>query len=257
MPAKRVKRPKLERDRPDRKWPTLFGAAAGNGAAPAAETASAVGKEGERAALSDTVDLGYRVIDDYLKQGRQAAQAFGPSSWMRGAVTGSPAGSAEEIQQMAQRVMQYGWDFAGMWFEMWSKMGATGAWPMPPGGRGPGFPGAPPPNGAAAERGSDADASEPETVVVSVDSLQPTTTSAQLRPGPNGELTIHALRADGHDAAPIKKVSIERSEEDGGFLVKVVVPAKQAPGKYSAPIVDTATNLPRGTLLVRVKAKKR
>jgi hypothetical protein len=251
MPAKRVKRPKLERDQPNRSWSTLFGAApAKQGAPPAHGPGPGPGRPDDRAALSDTVQLGYRVIEDYLKQSQQAAQAFAPSSWPGG----GPAGATDDMQQMAQRVMQYGWDFAGLWMEMWTRMGGTPGFRPPM----PGFTTDPRPGAGAAPAppAPPQAATVQESLAISVDSVLPTVTSVALRPGQPGELVVHALRAEGHEAAPIRTVSIERSAEDGRMVVQVIIPADQAPGEYRAVIVEAASNLPRGTLSVRVQPKR-
>jgi hypothetical protein len=257
MPAKRAKRPKLERDQPNRSWSTLFGAAPAKQGAPPAH-GPAPGRPDDRAALSDTVQLGYRVVEDYLKQSQQAAQAFAPSSWP-GA---GPAGATDEMQQMAQRVMQYGWDFAGLWMEMWTRMGGMPGFRPPV----PGFGMDPRPGAGAAAPGTSvpspsAPAPQPapvqsESLAISVDSVLPTVTSVTLRPGQPCELVVHALRAEGHEAAPIRSVSIQPSEEDGRMVLQVIIPADQAPGEYRAVIAEAASNLPRGMLSVRVQPKR-
>lgn len=266
MSAKRTKRPKLERDRPRREWSTLFG-----GATAAKESAGAraagPGASSNGNVLSDTVELGYRVIEDYLKQGQQVAQSFAPGRGAAGrGAPGippfAPPSSPEEMQQMAQRLMQYGWDFAGLWFEMFSRMGGTGMWPTAPGAGAHPTPGA---GGFAGFGGNGANhANEepavhvpaPELLMVSVDSPQRATTSVELQPGALGELKVHALRPEGHDAPPIKSVSVER-EDDGQLSIQVKVEAAQPPGMYRAAIIDAATNQARGRLSLRLEAKKR
>jgi hypothetical protein len=274
MTTKRAKRPKLERDRPVRTFSTLFGsgngrserrAATESAASPEAPPEPAPNPPPVAPALSDTVELGYRVIDEYLKQGQQVAQAFNPTAW-----AGRGAGSADDLQQMGQRVMQYGWDFAGLWFEMWSRMaGNASAWMPIPGM--PGMPGMPRPPGAeqktgaapvtngATHNGAAAVGAngEGERVVVSVACERPTSTAVELRSGPPSELVVHALRAEDHEGPPIRDVRVERQPGDGTVMVKVTVSASQAPGTYNGLIIDSKTNLPRGTLSVRVDGKSK
>jgi len=253
MAAKRAKRPKLERDRPNRSWSTLFGAASAKDQASPANGPGAANRPQDRDTLSDSVQLGYRVIEDYLKQSQKVAQTFAPSSSVGGPATGSP----EEMQQMAQRVMQYGWDFAGLWMEMWTRMGNTSGFrpPMPGTNMDPttGAVGAEPARHGPAPEASPRSAA----IFVSVESVLPTMTSVELLPGQSADLVIHALRAEGHDATPIRDVSIERTNDDARLIVRVVVDADQPPGEYRAQIVEASSNLPRGTLSVRVQAKKR
>lgn len=271
MAQKRAKRPKLERDKPVRTFSTLFGPAKNRTERhPAHDSTHEAPTSAQPAPnpspvapqLSDTVELGYRIIDEYLKQGQQVAQAFNPTAWGGK----GPTASVDDVQQMGQRVMQYGWDFAGMWFEMVSRMaGNAGTWmpmpgiPRPPGAEpkpGP-MPGAPP----AAKNGSapvSAGAnSEAERIMVSVASERPTSTAVELRPGSHGELVVHSLRAEGHDGPAIRDVSVERQAADGTVVVKVTIPGSQAPGTYNGLIIDGKTNLPRGTLSVRVDGKPR
>ena len=81
--------------------------------------------------------------------------------------------------------------------------------------------------------------------------------SLELRPGRHGELVIHALRPEGHEAPPIKDVTLERSAEDGSLTIKVVIAGGQKAGNYRAAIIAAATNKAVGALSVRVQAKKR
>jgi hypothetical protein len=256
MPAKRVKRPKLERDRPRREWSTLFGADAAKTSRSAATNGAGPGPE--RNVVSDTVELGYRVIEDYLRQGQQAAQAFGPTSWGGGSSGPGPAnGSPDDMQQMAQRVMQYGWDFAGLWFEMWTRMAGANGWSAPTSPLGNPFvpPATPAPTPSVSGDALEVSTRRAVPVSVSVDSPLPTTTSVEIEPGDHAALVVQALRPEGKDGSAIRDVSIER--DDGGWQIGVVVEAGQRPGAYRGAIVDAATNLPRGSLLLKVQAKKR
>ena len=76
----------------------------------------------------------------------------------------------------------------------------------------------------------------------------------ELRRGSWGTLVVHALRPEGHDGPAIVGVSIDARAEESTLRVSVEVPADQAPGVYNGMLVDTASNLPRGTLTVRVLA---
>jgi hypothetical protein len=71
----------------------------------------------------------------------------------------------------------------------------------------------------------------------------------EIRPGAGANLVIHALRAEGHDAPPIRDITLER-HEDGSLALRVVVGLEQPAGIYNAMILDSVTNLPQGTLSV-------
>jgi hypothetical protein len=258
MANSRVKRPKLERNRPVRTWSTLFGTTAGERNAPVPASAepareSAAKPRTEAQSLLDSVDTGYRVIDDYLNQGRKVAQAFGPQ--FRG--FGESMGAGPEAPEMAQRVMQYGWDFVGMWFEMWSKVaGSNPGIPSPAAAGSVSEPG-PKPESRAAEPPPAVSPTTPPAdgaparVVVTVSSRRPTTTSLDVRAG-TSSLVVHALRPEGHDGPPIRTIEIRHDADDGTISVKVVVGEEHPPGIYNAIIVDATTNLPRGTLSLEI-----
>lgn len=249
--SQRKQRPVLDRDRPVRSWSTLFGpsperkATANTSEEPKRDT-SEVGRT-----LTDSVGLGYRVIDEYLRQGQQAARTFNP---------GAAGSLPEDAAQMSQRLMQYGWDFAGLWFEMWSKMspgglGASSPFPPPPGVSvgarpAPAQPAATPPSAnATAAASPPTPSSGRERVVVTISSQRPTTAALEIRPSAGANLVVHALRAEGHEAPPIRDITLER-HEDGSVVLRVAVGAEQPEGIYNAMILDSVSNLPQGTLSV-------
>jgi hypothetical protein len=159
------------------------------------------------------------------------------------------------MQQLAQRVMQYGWDFAGLWFEMWTRMASTPgatAPPSPPEGTQYSNTREAPVAATATSFGSKQEsATRSLRVAVSVECPRRTTTSIDLRPGPPSRLVIHALRAEGTEAPPIRDVVIEASLDDA-VTVSVQVGADQPPGIYNGLIVDASSNLPRGTLSLTI-----
>jgi hypothetical protein len=260
MASNRLRRPSLERDRPIRTWSTLFGvpsngthavagrpvadreAGASNGAPPLFPSSQV---------LSDAVETGYRVYSEYVRQGQAAAQGFNPAASPNGAA-GAPGALPPDMQQLSQRVMQYGWDFAGLWFEMWTRMGgnATG-WPPPASGPGSISPAVPAPPPSPPQTTVDAAALVPARLSVCVVSERRAAATLEVRPGAPGPLVVHALRPEGHEAPPIRDVTIE-SAGDGAVTVKIGVAATQPPGVYNGMIVDGASNLPRGTVSVRV-----
>jgi hypothetical protein len=280
MDRKRLKRPELERNRPIRTWGTLFRPPGTGKTEPGGPRSQGDAKNGVGAGspspaetlpfadpgigrtLADSVDAGYRVINDYIQQGQAMAQAFNPSAWGTQGQENVPP----DVQQLAQRVMQYGWDFAGVWFEMWQRMaGNSSGWPPPPSG---GTNGQQPPWASPAPQAerprshppsppthAEGPAAGPKRMVVSVVSERRTAATLEWRPGSAASLALHALRPEGHTAPPIKDVSIEADGEHQTLTVKVVVRPTQPPGVYNGMIVDTQSNLPRGTVSVRVYAE--
>ena len=89
----RIKRPTLERTQPIRQWSTLF-EAAGSSASPSDPAQGAEPRREGGSALGDvvsrSVDLGYRVVDEYLRRGQAAAKRVGERSYdVQGIRTGS------------------------------------------------------------------------------------------------------------------------------------------------------------------------
>src|SRR5262245_11423332 len=108
----RITRPPLGRTQPMRNWSMLFGAP---GATPEQSTSGATSTTYQTSAslndvVSRSVELGYRVIDEYIRQGQRAAQRFTERSY--GADT-----MANDLQQAAPLMTQYASDFLALWFE--------------------------------------------------------------------------------------------------------------------------------------------
>src|SRR5260370_18518775 len=104
----RRKKPDLPRTEPIRSWSTLFGN--GQTSAPFAGGSDVCADSVKRG-----VELGYRVIDDYIKQGTAVANSFANPG--RAQVP-----SAQDLPRMTERMMQYGSDFASIWFDAMAVM---------------------------------------------------------------------------------------------------------------------------------------
>jgi hypothetical protein len=261
MTSKRLKRPVLERDRPIRTMSTLFGPPRNGvqvGATPSEADRTIDGSNGalpplgappSGQSLAEAVEAGYRVINEYIRQGQAIAQGISPGGGANPATPGVPA----DLQQLAQRVMQYGWDFAGLWFEMWTRMGGTATgWPSPAGGPAatrPDAAGGPMPARAPA---SEAHVAAPVGISISVVSEGRTAATIEVRPGPSTHLLVQPLRAEGDETPPLRDVAVEAAGADGILTVKVVVPPAQPPGVYNGLVIDSATKRPRGTVSVQV-----
>ena len=225
----RIKKPKLDRTDPVRNWSAMFGGAA-----------AAAGGNG---ALSDviarSVDLGYRVIDEYVRQGQKAAEQLTGGSADFEAMTGS-------VQEMSVRMAQYTSDVLGMWFQMMgAAMAAPGAaaWTAPASRAEPAR-SAPP---AAAPV-----AAEPVRVRVEVASTRPVEVGIDLRPGAGlTPLIVHALRAVDPDK-PVLTATVVANGEPGVLRLRVRIGDDHPPGVYSGLLLDEASGLPVGALSLRV-----
>jgi hypothetical protein len=263
--GERLHRPEPERRGPIRGgWLGLFGPPLG--AADSASKASgppeggAAGGASLNDAVARAVDLGYRVVDDYIRQGQNAARLVRQRSY-------GPEALRHDLQELGVRMFQYASDLAGLWFDA---LGAAAsgeaaerpAAAQPPnGGAGPAIrtaaarapePGVPAPERDAAEDGA---AAPPYGARVSVrlESARGAEVGVELRPVlPRTVLLVHALRAVDPSLPPLREVAVESGEAGVPVVVRVRVPPDQPAGTYRGVVVDARTSLPVGTLSVRV-----
>ncbi len=226
----RPKRPPLPRTNPIRTWTSLFGSAPppapANGDGPASGD---VPPADLGTVIARSVDLAYRVMDDYVQQGQRAAEriagrAYGPDAWVT------------DAQDVTARVARYASDVMGLWLDAFD-----GARPAP-------SPVAPTPaNGAPARNGA-------PWIVIEVAASQPAAVTLDLRPdAAAGTPIVHALRDADVDKPPLRDVVVEPSSGDGPARVRVRVPPGQPAGTYHGLIVDEATNRPVGSVSVRLE----
>lgn len=105
----RIRRPALERARPIRGWATLLGAS--DHVEPAAPRASAEPPPKDPDPVARSVELGYRVVDEYIRRGQDAAQrmragTYGPSAFVR------------DTRDLAERMVRSASDAIGAWAEL-------------------------------------------------------------------------------------------------------------------------------------------
>lgn len=239
MTDERRRRPEPPRTRPIRNWSTLFPQSR---PAPGANgTAEAPAADGTVVARS--VELGYRIIDDYIRQGEQVARRVGERAL-------DPAGMARDAQDMTTRMTGYATQMTTLWMEAMQGM-AGGALPAMPAGTGAGMPGwwgpaSPPPADAA--RGPlprNAPAPEPVRAVarvrVVVEAQRPVEVALDLRPGTATRLSVHALRSADGGAPRLSHVALEPPRDDEPWTLRIRVPADHPPGSYAGAITDDDT----------------
>ena len=263
--SQRAKKPVLNRSKPIRSWSKAFGGAsasktakaanatkptnATNAAKKARTTKSAASATSPNGSVTDGVRLGYRVIDDYLKKGQEAAQSLG------GAGGETLKAASTEVQRLTQRMFQYASDLASAWMELVQTMTATGL----ANGEASAKNGAPRPaaggvEAAPQERQPTADpADQPCAVSLEIESSQPTETTVDLRRRAIDQpVDVQPLSSDDLAAPRITGVSITALAKAGRVLVRVRVPPTQPAGVYRGLIIDRSSNLPCGTLAIRV-----
>ena len=245
----RTKRPEPERTDPIRSWSALFGAGAPpprgdeEGAAPRREPPSL------NDVVSRSVDLGYRVVDEYIRQGQRAAQRFSDRSY-------GPDAVVTEVREVADRVTQYSSDMLSLWLEFLELAGTgTALRSFGSAANGPATYGAAPTAQDARPSAPPADgvrAAGPKRVSVAVSSRYPTEVALDLRSEPvAGAVVVHSLRSTDPEKPRISDVRIEAGA-DGSVRIRVHVPDDHPAGTYSGLIVEEDGNRPFGTVTVRV-----
>ncbi|MDY7232520.1 hypothetical protein [Hyalangium rubrum] len=234
-----MKKPEPDRTRPIRNWCGLFeppapvppGDAASRGAA-----------------------MGYRVIEEYLRQGQNVARGMGIPSM------GTPP--ADEGSQRFGAMFRSFADFASLWMDWMGRAGAPFAPGVAPasGTAGPFAAG----GGQTATETAKAVAPEPPVssepsggvpvgLTLDIQSSRRVEVSVDLRPRSLGlPLVVHDLRAPEPDTPRITGVRLEALPEEERVCLRLQVPGEHPPGVYSGLILDERTSLPRGTLTVRI-----
>ena len=246
QPKPRVTRPEPERTSPLRSWATLFGPQSANAAAgdEGSGNTTASGGASLTDVVSRSVELGYRVVDDYLRQGERAAERLG------GGQLGA-RGLTTDVQDFAGRMTRYASDFLGLWLEF-LEIAATGR-----GGAGPtATPAAPGDHTVPAPSATAAAApGEPARVRIEIVSARPAEVTVELRPDVNGAaLVVHALRAVDPEKPRVEDVTLRRAEPDGPLTLRIRVPDGHPAGVYNGLIIETTTSRPVGTVSVRLEA---
>jgi hypothetical protein len=223
----RITRPEPDRTDPIRAWRSLLGAATDGGA-----------RGGElNDVVARSVDLGYRIVDEYIRQGQKAAQRVSTRSYAPETATG-------DFQEMSSRLAQYSSDFLRLWMEF-----------VDVSVRGNASRAAPTPNGdPVTPQGGASEAAAPAPGVrVEIVASRPTNVSVDLRPQAHrARLTARPLHAVDPDKPPLTSVTLFRDAPDGALTVRVEVPDEHPAGVYHGVVLDEDANAPVGTLSVRI-----
>jgi len=236
----RWKRPKPERTQPVRNWSTMF--AAPTGSEPANGSGSATNQSTDP--VSRAVELGYRVIDEYIRQGQTAARRFSEGGLSVGGVTAG-------WQDAATRMAQLTGEWMGLWIELAQRAaGASGLsdgmfTPRQPGGAG---------EARESERNEPGQAtSAGASVRLRVKSLQPVEVAVDIRPDcVHVPLVVHSLRAVDSTLPRIDDVAFSPATASSAAVLSIHLPPDQPRATYSAVLIDTRTNRPAGTVSVTV-----
>jgi len=248
MTTKRIRRPTPARTAPHRGWtPPIPGAGQPNDAVPTREGGGP--RERIEATVSKSVELGYKVIDEYLQQGQRTAARLNA-----GALTAEAV--ATEAQDLGTRVARYASDFFGAWMEL-LELAAAGRAARPDLSRPPAAAddatapaaAAPPPptagTGALASR-----------LRVDLDTRRAVHLRLDVHPDRmRGALRAHALRSA--DPRCGRLTDITCVVDDGAPLLRLRIPPEQRAGSYEGLLIDETTNRPVGSVRVTLEADRR
>lgn len=247
----RIRRPEPARTRPIRSWSTFGGAgrsAVRDGAAPP----DAAGADDIDDEIGRGVDQGYRLIDEYMRQGLFTARTLSDRA------TGAASG-LDGLPEMTDQMLRQAGDMWMLWLRFVSSLGGVGPSTMPP---------SPSPTDAPAEGvdpttdphatpapeaapSSGFDAGSATLVTLHVDSARPLSVAVDVRAGPpEARYDVLDLRAVAVDGARLAGVTLEREPDGESLALRLRVPPDQPPGKYVGVVLDANAGVPRGTVCV-------
>jgi hypothetical protein len=178
--------------------------------------------EPAREGASGAVGVGYRVIEEYLQQGRRAAEALGLDP------SGSPA-AGSSFQSLTARLF----GDALVWLEHLARLTT-----------------APADEGARSASSAAGDAAPATGFRVRVAGAAPLDVDLQIRAGTEGRaLGVHDLRSTDSETPPLRGVELVHAER---WQVVLRVPGAQPAGLYTGIVYDRSDGSICGTLAVRV-----
>jgi hypothetical protein len=237
----RRKRPSLDRTRPVRSWSATLGTSAEKPIA--AEPPRTDGRPRPRLedAVSKSVELGYKVVDEYIQQGQRAAQRLS-----EGKLTAEVLSS--EVNDLGGRIARYASDFFGAWVEL-LELAAVGSAARQNEMQIAG-------NGAPAAEASEAPpARRPAAggMRVEVQASRPVEVALDLRAERvTGTIRAHELRSAESGKPRLTDVAVRSDGAGKAPILRIGVPDDHPAGAYEGLLVDEGTNRAVGSVRVVV-----
>jgi hypothetical protein len=238
MKRSRTKKPRPERTRPIRDFGSLFGEAK-----PAKDNHGEKSENGFPAGGS--VADAYRVIDDYVRQGRRAAESL----WTP---LGDFANGSREPSLLTERFLRGAADLSSAWFDMLQTLSTSEQ-----GGAG---------NGATTPPGAfDAGKQRPQPsrknglatsnlrVEVAVQSARLAKATVDVFLGTHPPpVSLSVLHPTDDKAQPITTVKTQTNGDAGYVLVLIRVPEHHPPGSYHGILLAGAERKPCASLTLEI-----
>jgi hypothetical protein len=233
----RLRREDPARTAPIRNWSTLYRRSDSWDLRGPSEKPKSAGDADGGGSLNDVVshgvELGYRVIEEQIRQGQRVAERINSRSYDPGAV-------GSDVREVADRVWRYYTDLGALWVDFLGSLAGDadlvrrlfGAWQPRAAPSNPA-----PTNGATA-------------ISIEVSSTRPARVTIDLRPHSDRmPLACQELRALDAGKPPLTAVGFEPNP-DGSLSLRIRVPETHPPGVYVGAVIDRDTGQPRGTLSV-------
>ena len=188
-----------------------------------------------------SVDLAYRVVDEYVRQGQRAARGFS------GGATAPRCRSTGDMQDAAAQMTRFASDGMRIWLEL----------PRIVDGRRPPADARPRRRAARRRRAAEppAAAAAPTTTRVRLAISHSASRRSRGRPAAGGrraDLVAHALRAADAELPPLSGATFVRDPDGGPLTLRLACPTTSRDGIYNGLVIDAASNRPVGTLSVRI-----
>jgi hypothetical protein len=188
--------------------------------------------------IANAVDLGYRVVEEQLQQGRRAARHFRIGS--------DDLVGGQEVTAVLDRLLRLTKDATSAWLEMISAVVRTegGVERVAPEKK-------PAATQESAQRVEGAGGTP--TMSIEVKSARPAEVTLELRPAsPRFVPVVHALHPKPPGTRPLTDVKFKLSPDARRGVVAITVPDDLEAGSYTGVVVDSVTDEPGGILRVRV-----
>jgi hypothetical protein len=196
--------------------------------------------------VTDGVKLGYKVIENYLRQGQRTAE------WIRNTAQeqGSKGGNTEELLEGVLRLYK---DMTDIWIDAVAIIVRSPAFLTWLTGAEERTNGSGPPQ-KEHEQPIPADGAATKLTIEILSAKRAQVTLNLGRTPTRYTPLVHALYASDPSIPPLTGISFRLERKSMVPILRLKIPAKQPAGTYTGVIVDGQTNEPKGTLYIHVLA---
>jgi hypothetical protein len=193
-------------------------------------------------AVSNAVDMGYRIIEDQITQGKRIAEEISERTNPTPSVGG-------DVSDFVRRLLQFYTDLGTTCFDFVDSLTRNAEFSknlselVDDGISSAG-------NHKARDESQEATR---HNIPIDVVSMQPARVSLELHDNVAlDSISVRGLFDLDPSVSPLTDVAFTNSEEDQGPVLNIRVPPDQPAGTYTGVVTDSKTNQPRGTLSVKI-----